>query len=347
MKKLKVGVIGLGCISYAHIPAYQNNPDAELHAICDKSENWLDYRAKQLKISHAYTNYKDLLKNPEIEAVSVCLPTKFHAQAAIDALNAGKHVLCEKPMAINAKEASAMCEAAQKNGKKLMISHNQRFDPDVQLMQKKMKEGFFGEIYFARIGWRRPLGILPEQDLVRENGEHYSRNWFNEKDNGGGVLRDLGSHLLDLTMYITDFPKLASADASCYRKFYVPGYDGSYACDSEDLATAHLKFETGLAIQMEVSFGSLIERETLFTEIYGTKGGASRRDGKLKLIRDKSGLCEVTEVEKYDLESKGPQARFVDAILNDTEVPVTPEQGLNVISILDEIYKSAGEIKNN
>lgn len=345
MKKLKVGVLGLGCISYSHIPAYQNNPDVELYAVCDKSESWLNYRAKQLNISHMYTDYKKLLENPEIDAVSVCLPTKFHAEASIYALNAGKHVLCEKPMAINAKEAEAMCEAAKKNGKKLMISHNQRFDLDVQLMQKRMKEGFFGDIYFARIGWRRSLGMLPEQDLVRENGEHYSRNWFNEKDNGGGVLRDLGSHLLDLTMFVTDFPKFVSADASCYRKFYVPGYDGSYVCDSEDLASAHLKFDTGLAIQMEVSFGSLIEREALFTEIYGTKGGASRRDGKLKFIKDNGGICETEEITKYDLESKCSQARFADAVLNDTEVPVTPEQGLGVIGILDAIYKSAGDVK--
>ena len=345
MKKLKVGVLGLGCISYSHIPAYLGNPDVELVAICDKSESWLAYRAKQLDIPQAYTDYRKLLDNPDIDAVSVCLPTKFHAEASIYALNAGKHVLCEKPMAINADEARAMSEAAAKNNKKLMVSHNQRFDPDVQLMQKRMKEGFFGEIYFARIGWRRSLGMLPEQDLVRENGEHYSRNWFNEKDNGGGVLRDLGSHLLDLTMFITDFPKLVSADASCYRKFYVPGYDGSFVCDSEDLATAHLKFDTGLSIQMEVSFGSLIEREVLFTEIYGTKGGASRRDGKLKFIRDAGGVCETEEITKYDGVHRGTQARFVEAILNDTEVPVTPAQGTNVIEILDAIYKSAGEIK--
>jgi predicted dehydrogenase len=346
MKKLKVGVLGLGCISYSHIPAYLSNPDVELYAVCDKSESWLNYRAKQLNISHAYTDYKKLLDNPEIDAVSVCLPTKFHAEASIAALNAGKHVLCEKPMAINANEARAMSEAAVKNNKKLMVSHNQRFDPDVQLMQKRMKEGFFGEIYFARIGWRRSLGMLPEQDLVRENGEHYSRNWFNEKDNGGGVLRDLGSHLLDLTMFITDFPKLKSADASCYRKFYVPGYNGSFTCDSEDLASAHLKFDTGLAIQMEVSFGSLIEREVLFTEIYGTKGGASRRDGKLKFVTEKGGVCDTEEITKYDAGYKGPQARFVEAIINDTEVPVTPAQGQNVIEILDAIYKSAGEIKS-
>ncbi|MCL2158752.1 MAG: Gfo/Idh/MocA family oxidoreductase [Oscillospiraceae bacterium] len=345
MGKLKIGVLGLGCISYAHIPAYQNNSEVELYAICDKSENWLEYRAKQLNVARAYTDYRELLDNPEIDAVSVCLPTKYHAEASIYALNAGKHVLCEKPMAINAAEARAMCEAATKNNKKLMISHNQRFDLDVQLMQKRMKEGFFGEIYFARIGWRRPLGMLPEQDLVRENGEHYSRNWFNEKDSGGGVLRDLGSHLLDLTMFITDFPKLISADASCYRKFYVPGYDGSFTCDSEDLASAHLKFDTGLAIQMEVSFGSLIVRDTLFTEIYGTKGGASRRDGKLIFITEKGGICESEEITKYDLGHKGPQARFVEAILNDTEVPVTPEQGLNVIEILDAIYSSAGDIQ--
>ena len=349
MKKLKMGVLGLGGISSGHTNTYINNPNTELYAVCDISGSWLKYRADQLNVSHAYTDYRELLENPEIDAVSVCLPNKYHADASICALNAGKHVLCEKPMALNAGEAEAMLEASVKNNKKLMVSQNDRFTLPVQLMRKKMEEGFFGDIYFARIGCRRKLGIMPEQDAVRENGEHYSRNWFNEKAMGGGVLRDLGSHHIDSFMYINGFvPNLVSADASCYRKFYVPGYDGSYVCDSEDLATAHLKFDTGLTVHLEESFGCMIENHVVLFELYGTKGGASFRGGDfnvMTLTKDAGGVCESEKIEKYDFTSKSPQERFIDALVNDTEVPVNPEHSVKVIKILDAIYKSAGEVK--
>jgi predicted dehydrogenase len=342
-EKLNMGVIGLGAISSCHTSSYLENPRSNLYAICDSCETWLPDAVENLKPQKAFLNYHEMLEDPELDAVSICLPTKQHAVATIAALRAGKHVLCEKPMAINATEARAMHEAAIKSGKKLMISHNQRFEQNVQMIKRQAEVGFFGDIYFARIGWRRPLGMLPGPDVRRPNGEIYSRNWFNEKDNGGGVLRDLGSHLLDLTMYITDFPKLISADARCYRKFYPEGYvEGKTICDSEDLATAHIKFENGLTIQLEVSFGSFVEEEVVFTELYGTKGGASRRNGVLKFIKNLNGVGTVDLVKRYDFVSKTSPQRFVDAVLDDTQVPVTSEQGLRVIEILDAIYKSSG-----
>ncbi|MHB1485241.1 MAG: Gfo/Idh/MocA family protein [Saccharofermentanales bacterium] len=344
-EKLNMGVIGIGMISTNHTSSYIDNPRANLYAICDSSETWLPDAKEILKPQKAFHDYNEMLADPDLDAVSICLPTIQHAEATIAALNAGKHVLCEKPMAINAAEARAMHEAAIKSGKKLMISHNQRFEQNVQMIKREADNGFFGEIYFARIGWRRTLGGMPGSNVVRPNGDIYSRNWFNEKDKGGGVLRDLGSHLLDLTMYITGFPELISADASLFRKFYPDEYiEGVTICDSEDLVTAHIKFGKGLTLQLEVSFGSFVEEDVVFTEIYGTKGGASRRNGVLKFIGNRNGCGTVDIVKRYDFISKTPQQRFVDAVIDDTPVPVTSEQGLKVIEILDSIYKSAGKI---
>ena len=340
MKKLKLGIIGLGGISLTHIEEYLKNPRVEIVAVCDADEVWLKWKAAQLNVADYYTDYNELLKNDKVEAAIICLPNDLHCVAACAALEAGKDVLCEKPMAINAEQACIMRDTAEKTGKKLMISQNQRFGQDIQMMRSQYKEGFFGEVYFVRLAWRRPLGSMPEDLAVRENGVEYSRNWFNEKDRGGGVLRDLGSHLLDLTMYIMDFPKFVSADASCFRKFFPANYDGSYTCDSEDLATAHLKFENGLTVQLEVSFGSMVENEVLLTEMYGTKGGASRRD-KLKFIKNINGAGTVDTVTRYDNKYKSVQTRFVDAVLDNTEVPVPADQGVAVIEILDAIYESA------
>ena len=347
-KNLRCGVIGLGGISATHTGAYLQCPRAELYAICDSSPSWLAFAQKKFNTPKAYVDYRELLADPDIDAVSICLPTGLHAEVTVAALNAGKHVLCEKPMAINADEARQMRDAAVRNDKKLMISQNQRFDQNVQLMKRRVDEGFFGDLYFVRIAWRRPTGMMPGPDAVRENGEHYSRNWFNEKDNGGGVLRDLGCHLLDLTMYIADFPKLISADARCYRKFFPDGYKpGAFVCDSEDLATAHIKFENGLTVQLEVSFGSHVESEVVVTDLYGTKGGASRfgGDGTLTFFRDDDAGNAIAEsVTRYAQPYIGTQSRFVDSVLDDLPVPIPAEEGIQVIEALDAIYQSAAVI---
>jgi len=343
---INIGVIGLGSISSSHIPTYQKDSRVKLIAICDTEGNWLNFQKQNLKVEHAYIDYDELLANKEIDAVSICLPTYLHKEATISALKAGKHVLCEKPMAINAKEAIAMHDAAQKAGKKLMIRQNQRFEAGSQLLKKQVELGTFGDIYFIRTAWRRPLGMMPTPLTMRANNSVYSRNWFNEKDKGGGVLRDLGCHLIDLAMFLTSFPKLSDASCSCYRKFTPDIEDKSkYVFDSEDLVSAHLKFENGMSMEIEMSFGSFVEEEIIFTEIYGTKAGASRRNGKIKFFRDINGAYtnEVLRQNCYD--DKDSIEAFIDCIANDTEPPVTSSQGIEIIKILDAMYKSAGNIQ--
>jgi len=173
------------------------------------------------------------------------------------------------------------------------------------------------------------------------------KNFFNEKDNGGGVLRDLGSHMLDLSLYIAGFPNPTDVVSSLYRKFYPDDYDPKkHICDSEDMAVSQINFDNGLTIQLEVSFGSQIQEDVGFAEIYGDKGGASRRSGKvLKLISFKDGVTVVNPIIGYDTSTKYTQHCFVDAILDDTDVPVTADEGIKIIEVLDLIYKSGGKIK--
>ena len=343
LKKLRVGVAGLN-MGYSHLNSYKKDPRVELYAICDNDPRWLEFVANAENPVKKYGCFDEMIKDPEIDAISVALPTRYHALATIAALEEGKHVLCEKPMAVCHKEALEMIRASEKAGKKLMISHQQRFGSDIQLMKNRQAAGFFGDIYFMRIAWRRPLGMMPDRFTIRGNGDIYNRNWFNEKDNGGGVLRDLGTHMIDLALYLSGFPEMEGAYGSLYRKFFPEGYDGSYPVDAEDLANAHIKFKNGMSVQLEVSFGSHVENEIVLTEIYGTNGGASRRNGEVKFFSSSGDGSFAEIVKNCKIKTKSSQEHFVDAILGDHEVPVTAAQGAEVVRILDAIYESGGMI---
>ena len=348
MKKTRIAMIGAGNRAMQAIyPPLNDLPTVEIAAVCDIDKKWLDYRSGELGVENAYTDFYDLLDNKNIDAVSVCLPNMLHKEATVAALNAGKHVLCEKPMAVNAAEAAAMHEAALKSGKKLMIRQNQRFEAGSQLLKKQVDSGMFGEIYLIRTAWRRPLGCMPSPVSRRTDGSEYSRNWFNEKNSGGGVLRDLGAHLIDLAMYLTGFPALTEVSCSAYRKFKADNMDGAgdYVFDSEDLAAAHLKFNNGMSMELEVSFGSFVKDHTVFTELYGTKAGASRRDGAISFYRQIDGAYTTETVRQSLYEEKDSIEAFIDCVADDTEPPVTSAQGVEIIKILDALYKSAGEIK--
>ena len=346
MKKLRMGVIGCGNISSFHIKAYQENENTELAALCDTDEPWLKCAGELYGVEKLYTSYEQMLEEEKLDGVSVCLPTWLHAPASIAALERGVHVLCEKPMTINAAEGRRMREAEKKGGGRLMISQNQRFEQSVQLLKMLHEQGEYGDVYQVRLGWRRTMGQYPTPHSRRPNGMTYSHNWFNERDKGGGVLRDLGSHLLDLTMYILDFPALEGVLANSCRKFIPPIPDPEkHIFDSEDFTAAYLKFAGGIGVQLELSFGSLIENDALFTRIYGTKLGAHRFDSsRVILVRPTpDGKYMSEEVLHYPAAPQlHPSYYFTDALLNDKPIPVPSDQGLRVIEIIDALYESSG-----
>ena len=337
-EKLRVGVAGLN-MGMGHLHSYLNNPDVILQALCDQDEAWLNHVCETAAPQKRYTRFEDMIRDPELDAISLCLPTSLHASGTIAALEAGKHVLCEKPMATCLADALAMKDAAERTGKKLMISHQQRFGKDIQAMKEKVDTGFFGDIYFIRIAWRRPQGLIPSPVSKRETGI-YNRNWFNERANGGGVLRDLGTHLIDLSLFLSDFPALSSASGRLYRNFYPEGYDPAlYTVDAEDHANALLKFENGMSVQLEVNFAAHLEEEVVLTELYGTKGGVSRRNGEVRFFETSGNLTTTTRLQNYTGIVKTSQEHFVQAVLQNTKVPITPAQGAEVVRILDAIYR--------
>jgi len=348
MKKMKAAVIGLGSICEGHINAYRDDENTELYAVCDHDKAWLEFVKNKYEVPTSYEDYHELLKDPEIDIVSVCLPTYLHAEATIEALKAGKHVLCEKPMAINADEGRAMRDAELASGKKLMISHNQRLGEDVQVIKKIVDTGAVGELYHVRIAWRRQPGGMPSPVSVREDGSVYDRNWFNEKSRGGGVLRDLGSHLLDLTMYILDFPEIEGVYASGYRKFF-PGIPLSerakYTIDAEDMVSGFIKLKNGTSIQLEVNFAAPLAEDGIISCFYGTKMGLERYNGSVRMVyvgEDDSFAVKEANMDAYKpVPYRHPAHNFIQALIKNTPVPVPSDEGIKILEILDAIYTSA------
>ena len=336
--KLRVAVIGLG-MGMGHAHRYRDCAEAELVAICDNDPAWLGHCQAALQVPLTFTDYRALLKCPEVDAVSICLPTHLHAQATIAALRAGKHVLCEKPMATNAKDAQAMAAAAKAARKALMISQNQRFTPEAQYLKHRLQRGELGDLYFVRTGWRRPMGMFPSPTAQRATGA-FSRNWFNRRATGGGVLRDLGSHMLDLSLWFLDFPKVSEVLSANYAIF-TPEHSAAHGQkgDAEDLAVGMVRFANGASLQLEVSFGTFVESEVVFLELYGTRGGASLRNG-LKFFGASKEAYTTTIPQRFTGRVETPQAHFVHSVQKRTQPLVTPDQGVAVIRLLDALYSS-------
>ncbi len=271
-KTIKAAVIGIG-VGLAHARGYIANPDAELIAICDADPARLKERGDQLGIPAAmqFTDYNELLKLRELDVVSIGLPNFLHAPAAIAALRAGKHVLCEKPLATSAAEAKTMVDEAKACGRQLMVCFNYRFRDDTRWLMGMRSAGKYGDIYYARAGWLRNAGIPG------------IGGWFTTKSrSGGGPLIDLGVHILDLTLWLMGYPRAVSVSGSTYAEFGPKGRKSSRAvttqvtCDVEDLAAGFVRFENGAALQIETSWASHTKpgRDDYFVTLYGTEGGS-------------------------------------------------------------------------
>jgi predicted dehydrogenase len=339
MSKLKIGIIGTGSIAQGkHIPAYVKHPDAEIVAVCDSRADVVERVAAELGIERKFTDYDDLLKIDEIDAVDICTPNYLHVDPTIKALQAGKHVLVEKPIALNGTEGAAMVAAAKQSGKKLMVAYCWRWNPGVRTLKRFVDAGDMGEIYYARVQALRRRGIP---------------GWgvFTQKDKqGGGPLIDIGCHALDLTLWLMGHPKPTSVSGLCYTKFGTrPGLVGLLGAwdhtnyTVEDFATGLVRFENGASLMIESSFAANIEKNIFNTTLLGTEGGCQL--DPLKIFKEeRQTLLDVTPVFLPEVGWHEAQIfEFIEAVRDDKPVPVPGEEGLMVSRILDGIYTSAEE----
>ncbi len=344
MAKLKVGVIGVGAISGAHIGAYMKNPDVELCAFCDINEERLKAKGEKYGVTHLYTDVEEMLKNEKLDAVSVCTWNCAHAKCSIAALNAGVNVLCEKPMAMNAKEAEEMKAAAERSGKLLMIGFVRRYGNDMDVLQDFIKEDFFGDMYYAKANY------------IRRNGN--PGGWFCDKSrSGGGPLIDLGVHVIDFVRYALGNPKPVSVYAATFEKlgdrrnlktpkgYVCADHKPDEICDVEDLATALIRFDNGAVLNVETSFSLNVSEDRGIIEFYGEKGGA-KIDPELKLYTEMNGyMTDISLKAQTALSFDGLFAKeinhYVECVLGTSECRSPAEDGIELMRILDAAYESA------
>ncbi len=347
MDKLKVAVVGNGGISGVHLRGYSLNPDVEIYALCDINEERLNRRGDEYHVDPArrFTDVNEMLAAcSEIEAVSVCTWNAAHAQCAIAALNAGKHVLCEKPMAMTVEEAEAMKAAAEKNNKLLMIGFVRRFGNDCAIMKDFIDNGYFGDIYYAKATYLRRKGC--------------PGGWFGDKTrSGGGPLIDLGVHIIDLCRYLMGNPKPVSVYGATFNKLgnrsnikSKAGYvsqtkENADIFNVEDLATAMIRFDNGSVLQIEASFSLNIEKDEGVLQFFGTKAGA-KLDPELTIYSEMNDYMTNVKLANstalsFDGLFENEINHFVECVRTGKPCRNPAQDGVTLMKILTGIYKSA------
>ena len=351
MEKIKIGVIGCGGIANGkHLPAIRSLQDVEIVGFCDIIKEKAEKAKAEYgtEASKVYTDYKEMLKDDSIVAVHVCTPNRSHSFITVDALHAGKHVICEKPMAINSAEAKKMLDAAKETGKILTIGYQNRYRADSSYLKRACENDDLGDIYYAKaLALRRRA--VPTWGV-----------FLNEYEQGGGPLIDIGTHALDLTLWMMDNYKPKMVVGSVFKKLGDQKECGNAWGDwdpeqytVEDSAFGYIVMENGATIVLESSWAlNILDVQEASTVLCGTKAGADMKDG----LRINNIKYNKQNIEKPDLSAGGVaffdgagggkpeeiEAQvFYSAIKNGTDVVVKPEQAFVVTQILEAIYESA------
>ena len=354
MDKVRIGIIGCGGIANnKHMPALHRLPDVELVAFCDIIVERAEKAAKEYGVEGAkvYEDYKELLKDETIDVVHVLTPNREHSFITVDALEAGKHVMCEKPMAINTEEAQKMLDAAKRTGKKLTIGYQNRYRPDSWYLKRACDNGDLGEIYYAKA------------HAIRRRAVPTWGVFLNEEEQGGGPLIDIGTHALDLTLWTMNNYEPKMVVGSVYKKLGDQRESGNAWGDwdpeeftVEDSAFGYIVMKDGATIVLESAWAlNSLDVDEAKTSLCGTKAGADMKGGlRINKVQYGKQVVENVNLEAggvafFDGGAANPEdieARmWIDAVKNDTDVVVKPEQAIVVTKILEAIYQSAREGK--
>jgi len=345
----RVAVVGAGTISQrVHIPVFQKQPNTTVVAVCDVNEARARAVAEETGVAAVYSDYEKMLQEIQPNITVVATPNVFHKPMAIAALEAGSHVLCEKPVALTYADAQAMFATAAAQNRVLTVGTHFRFTAPMQAAKRHAEQGFFGRIYAARTVWQRRNGI-----------PGYG-SWFTNKDlAGGGALLDIGVHTLDRALYIMGYPRPRRVSGAMFAEFgprgrglggwgadiLQPSANARY--DVDDVAWAQVVFEDGAVLQFQVAWASNYP-ETFVTEIFGNEGGAYIGGwDSVQLYTMLNGLEVKIETELPAQRGSSYEQlinNFVRRLEGDESADiVTPEQALVHVQIVDAIMRSATE----
>ncbi len=341
VKKLKVGIIGLGGIANTHVAGWQTSEHTDIVAGADIRPEVFDAWKQKYGVTKFYESYMDLIADPEIDIIDICSPNMFHTEQAVAALDAGKNVLCETPLAPTPADIRKMIAARNKSGKLLMTAQHFRFRGTCQAAKAEIDAGALGDVYHAR-AWMLRRCLLP-------NGPTF----IYKNRSGGGPTIDIGVHILDLTLWLMGHPKPVAV--SGVAKAALAHHPDAFTMwgrsrviqdmDVEDFAAAFVRFENGATLILEVSW--LLHHNTPGEEakvwLYGNEGGLEwPSDTFMKSNYTTRQLLTTTLTATSD--TMEPHAlecvEFAKAVAEDLPSPVPAEQSLMVQSILDGIYRS-------
>ena len=342
MSEVRFGIIGAGGIAYSSCNAILNHENGKVVAATDVNEQRLKELCDKFEIPNAYKSTEELLACEDVDAIYIAVPNKFHAPLALQALNAGKDVILDKPFAMNYAEAKEVADLAKAKGKHLMIGMNQRYRKDSQKIKSLIQKGVLGEIYHAKAYWFRREGI-PKLGT-----------WFGNKElSGGGCTLDIGVHLLDLMLFLLGNFEPISVSGKTYTKFGNRGLgeggwgksdkDPNIVFNVDDFATAFIRLSNDVTVTLDVSWAIHTELENKNNvEVFGEEGGAIAYPAKLFRVDPAREEYDVVEKPRGDilLPDQCRFSNFINTILGKEEPLCKVEEALAVQKILDAIYES-------
>lgn len=344
MESLRVCVIGAGSISDMHFQAYQKNPNAVLHGIFDFSKERAQEKANEYGIKKVYTSLEEVYQDPQLDAVSICTWNNSHADIAIGVLKGGKHVLVEKPLAMNVDEALKIEEAVHKYNKLLQVGFVRRFATNTKVLKAFIDNGKLGEIYYAKASCLRRLGN--------------PGGWFADKErSGGGPLIDLGVHIIDICWYLMGRPKVKSITGNTYYKlgnrgsvenlrFYKAADYDKAKNTVEDMANALITFENGASLLVDVSFTLHAKKDEIQMKLFGTKGGAELEPELVLISEENDTIINIhPQIDHLTFDFANAFQNeidsFVSCCLSGTKPLAPVEDGVEIMKMLAGIYEAA------
>ena len=325
-KVLKAALVGVGVAGQvSHIPAWKKLEGVELVTLVDRDQEKAQRVAQRFGVPNATTAIDEVLEDPEIDMVDICTPNFLHAPLAIAALESGKHVLVERPIARNAAETEKMVKAADKADRLLVCALAHRFREDTKILKKFVDRGELGEVFYTKTGW------------LRQRTDWRTEEWRQQKQvSGGGVLMDLGVQMLDLTLYILGGPKVESVSASAHR---------AGKAEVEDSLIALLRLENGCVVNLEVTWGLLMEKDFAYVNLFGQSGAALWNPLRIhkgmhgSLVNVTPAVDSPRNVYKQAIEAQ--IAQFADGVRKGGNAGASGAEMLAVMRLVDAIYRSA------
>ncbi|KQR20371.1 oxidoreductase [Agreia sp. Leaf335] len=346
MTRLRVGLIGAGTIANYHLRSYAANPKVDLVGIYDRNMIRAEGVAHAYGAERAYASLSDLLADPGIDAVSICTWNDSHSELAVAALDAGKHVLVEKPLSRTVEEALAVEQAVLRSGKHLQVGFVRRFGTNALTLKKFIDAGTIGDVYYAKATNIRRIGN--------------PGGWFADVErSGGGPLVDIGVHVIDLCWYMMGAPKVTTVTANAYSKlgnranvtnltrYMATDYDPSLNT-VEDLVNALIRFEDGSSLFLDTSYSLHATDDILNVSLFGEHGGAELEPALQLVTEQHDTILNITpqlDFPTFDMDEgfHNELAYFVDLCLGEVPDLATAEQGVEIMRMVEAIYRSARE----